>query len=68
MGMADKYDEMKDKTGDAVSGNKDKVQDGMQSAADKADETTGGKYGDQIDKGRDAATDKMDDWGDSTQR
>jgi hypothetical protein len=68
MGMADKFDEMKDKGADAAGGNKDKVQDGMQSAADKADEATGGKYGDQIDKGRDAATDKMDEWGDSNQQ
>ena len=73
MGMSDKFDEMgsdklQDKATDAASGNKDKAQDGMQSAADKAEEMTGGKYGDQIDKGTDAAADKMDEWGDSTQQ
>ena len=48
MGMSDKFDEMgsdklQDKATDAASGNKDKAKDGMQSAADKADEMTGGK-------------------------
>ena len=66
--MADKFDEMKDQAADAAGGNQDKVQDGMQSAADKADEMTGGKHSDQIDKGRDAASEKMDEWGDSTQQ
>ena len=66
--MADKFDEMKDKSADAMSGNEDKVQDGMQSAADKGDEMTGGKYADHIEKGRDAASEKMDEWGDSTQQ
>jgi hypothetical protein len=67
MGMSDKFDEMKDKATDATGEHSDQAKDGMQSAADKADEKTGGKYGDQIDKGMDAASDKVDGMGDSNQ-
>jgi hypothetical protein len=69
--MSDKFDEgsdkLQDKATDAMGEHGDQVKDGMQSAADKADETTGGRYGDQIDKGMDAASDKVDGMGDPNQ-
>jgi hypothetical protein len=61
MGMADRFDETKDKATDAMGGT-DKAKDGMQSAADKADEMTGGRHSDQIDKGQDAHRTSFDEW------
>lgn len=55
MDLGDTFDEMKDKVG------KDKIDEGVDMAADKADDMTGNKYGDKIDKGADMAKDKLDD-------
>ncbi len=48
MGLFDKVKDLADQHADKVEGALDKV-------ADVVDEKTGGKYGDQIDKGVDAA-------------
>jgi MT0933-like antitoxin protein len=61
MGMSD----MVNKAKDALRGHSDKadqgVDKGMDMAADKADDMTGGKHSDQIDKGRDMAADRTKD-------
>ena len=49
------------KAKDMMSGNKDKVKDGVEKAADMVDEKTGGKFSDQIDKGEEAAKDFVED-------
>jgi TRAP-type mannitol/chloroaromatic compound transport system substrate-binding protein len=46
-----------DKAKDMMSGNKDKVKDGVEKAADMVDEKTGGKFSDQVDKGEETAKD-----------
>ncbi len=53
MGFSDFIDKAKD----MMSGNKDKVKDGVEKAADMVDEKTGGKFSDQVDKGEEAAKD-----------
>jgi hypothetical protein len=60
--MADRFDEMKDDASEAMDEHSDRARDGMQAGADKADDMTGGRYGDTIDKGHDAASDKLDEW------
>ena len=57
MGIGDFIDKAKD----MMSGNKDKVKDGVEKAADMADEKTGGKFSDQVDKGEEAAKDFVED-------
>ena len=57
MGISDFIDKAKD----MMSGNKDKVKDGVEKAADMVDEKTGGKFSDQIDKGEEAAKDFVED-------
>lgn len=49
-----------DKIKDTLSGNKDKVDDGIDKAADFADDKTGGKYTDKIDQGAEKAKDVVD--------
>ena len=53
MGFSDFIDKAKT----MMSGNKDKMKDGVEKAADMADEKTGGKFSDQIDKGEETAKD-----------
>ena len=60
MGIVDKAKEM-------LSGHSDQVKNGVDKAADKADERTGGKYGDQIDMGADKMKDGMDSMDDPQQ-
>jgi hypothetical protein len=55
MGIADEFDEMKDKVG------KDKMDKGGDMADDKAEEMTGHKYDDKIDKGSDKLKDQFDE-------
>ncbi|MEN8113776.1 MAG: antitoxin [Actinomycetota bacterium] len=43
-----------------VAGNKDKAKEGIDKAADVADEKTGGKYSGQVDQGADAAKDAVE--------
>ena len=56
-----------DKAKDALNDNKDKIDSdqldgGIDKAGDFADEKTGGKYGEHIDKGQDFAKDKGGDF------
>jgi hypothetical protein len=48
-----------DKAKDALSGQEDKVDAGVEKAGDMVDEKTGGKYGEQVDKGQDLANEKL---------
>ena len=56
MGM---FDNMKDKAEDLAKEHPDQVNEGLEKAGDFADEKTGGKFEDQIDKGQDFARDRM---------
>jgi hypothetical protein len=56
MGIGD----MADKAKDAMGAHKDKLDEGIEAAGDKADEKTGGKYAQQVDKGQDMARDAAD--------
>ena len=48
-----------DKAKDALSGQEDKVDAGIEKAGDMVDEKTEGKYAEQVDKGQDMARDKL---------
>jgi MT0933-like antitoxin protein len=50
-----------DKAKDALSGQQDKVDAGVEKAGDMVDEKTEGKYAEQVDKGQDMAGDKFSD-------
>jgi hypothetical protein len=50
-----------DKAKGMLKGNQDKVNDGVDKAADLADDKTGGKYSDHIDTGAEKAKDVVDD-------
>lgn len=56
MGM---FDNMKDKAEDLAKEHPDQVDEGLEKAGDFANEKTGGKFEDQIDKGEDFARDRM---------
>jgi len=49
-----------DKAKDLASEHEDKVQEGIDKAADMADEKTEGKYSDQIDQGAEKAKDYVE--------
>ncbi len=49
-----------DKAKEALSGHSSQAKDGIEAAADKADETTGGRYSEQLDTGADKARDGVD--------
>ncbi|MEK8171088.1 antitoxin [Streptomyces sp. M19] len=53
-----------DKLKNAMQKSPDKTKQAVDKAADTADKKTGGKYSDQIDKGRDAMNDRMGRGGD----
>jgi len=55
----EKLSQAKDKLEDLVGGNEEKVEEGIDTAADKADEATGGKYDEQIDAGAEKAKDAL---------
>lgn len=57
MGFLDMF---KRKTTDAVDDHGQKIGDGLDKAADVADDKTGGKYSEQIDSGADKAKDTLD--------
>ncbi|MGH9024757.1 MAG: antitoxin [Acidimicrobiia bacterium] len=64
MGLFDRFKRAKDKAGDLVEEHGDKVESGIDKAADFADDKTRGKYSKHIDKGADTAKDaieKLDD-------
>jgi hypothetical protein len=56
MGM---FDNMKDKAEDLAKEHPDQVNEGLEKAGDFADDKTGGKFEDQIDKGQEFARDRM---------
>jgi hypothetical protein len=58
MGITDKFGDMADKAKDALGANKGKVDDAVETAGDKVDEKTGGKYADKVDKAQQAAKDR----------
>ncbi|MDX6277521.1 MAG: hypothetical protein QOJ72_1649 [Nocardioidaceae bacterium] len=65
MGFLDKFKkqgaELKDKATDLASSQNDKIDAGIDKAADLANKTTKGKYDDQIDNVADKAKDGVDD-------
>ena len=50
-----------DKAKDLISENSDKAEQGIEKAGDIADQKTGGKYSDKIDKAEQLAKDKLDE-------
>ncbi|WP_026875609.1 antitoxin [Jiangella gansuensis] len=54
------FDEIKNKITDAVSGNADKVGDGVDKATDFIDDKTGGKYSEHLETADDKARDFLD--------
>jgi phage shock protein A len=48
-----------DKAKDALSGQGEQVESGVEKAGDMVDEKTGDKYTEHVDKGQDMATDKL---------
>ena len=51
-----------DKAKDALSGQQDKVEAGVEQAGDMVDEKTEGKYAVQVDQGQEMAKDKLSDF------
>jgi hypothetical protein len=51
-----------DKAKDALSGQQDKVDAGVEQAGDMVDEKTEGKYAEQVDQGQEMARDKLSDF------
>ena len=60
MGFMDKFKGMFGKGMEAAAGQADKVEDGIDKAADVVDDKTGGKYSDQIDSGAEKAKDLVE--------
>ena len=56
----DKLDELKNKAKAMLSGNRDKIEGGLEKAGDLVNQKTGGKYGDKIDKGLAKAREGLD--------
>ena len=54
------FDKAKDKLADAVDDHADKIEGGLDKAADLVDDKTGGKFGDKIEGGVDKAKDALD--------
>ena len=55
------FGKMLEKAEDLVEEHDEKIKDGIDKAADLADEKTGGKYSEHIDTGADKAHDVIDD-------
>jgi hypothetical protein len=51
-----------DKAKDAMSGQQDKVDAGVEKAGDMVDENTGDKYTEHVDQGQEMAKDKLSDF------
>ena len=64
MGFLDKWKkkapELKEQAADLAASQNDKIDAGIDKAADLADKATGGKYDDQIDSAADKAKDAAD--------
>jgi hypothetical protein len=54
------FDKLRGKAQETVDQQGDKVGQGIDKAADMADDKTGGKYGDKIDTGSEKAKDALD--------
>jgi MT0933-like antitoxin protein len=50
-----------DKAKDALSGQQDKIDAGVEKAGDMLDERTGSKYAEQVDQGQEMARDRLRD-------
>jgi hypothetical protein len=50
-----------DRAKDAMSGQSERVEAGVEKAGDMADEKTEGKYAEQVDQGQEMAKDKLSD-------
>ncbi|MEV0733237.1 antitoxin [Polymorphospora sp. NPDC051019] len=59
MGIADSFKEMADKAVDKLGGS-DKAKEAVETAGDKVDERTGGKYAGHVDKGQEMARDYLE--------
>ena len=57
------FDKIKDKAAEMVGQHGDKAEQGIDKAAEFADEKTGGKYSDKIDQGAEKAKDAMGNLG-----
>lgn len=70
MGLLDRFkghaDELKDKAADLAASNGDKIDAGLEKAADLANKATKGKYEDKIDAAADKAKDAADKLGDKS--
>lgn len=55
------FDEMKDKAKDLLGQHSDQAEQGIDKASEFADEKTGGKHSDQIDKLADQAKERLGD-------
>ena len=64
MGMFDKF---KKKAADMADEHGDKIESGIDKAADFADDKTGGKYSDKIESGTEKAKDFLDDLGEDSE-
>ena len=51
-----------DKAKDALSGQEDKVDAGVEKAGDMVDEKTDSKYAEQVDQGQEMAKDKLSEF------
>ncbi|WP_158850856.1 antitoxin [Saccharothrix deserti] len=60
MGIGDKFDELKNKAKDALGQHGDKADEGIDQAGKLADERTGGKHSEHIQKGTDKAKEGLD--------
>lgn len=67
MGLADKFDEFKDKAADLLGEHGDKANEGVEKAGDFADEKTGGKYSEQVDTAQEKAREGIDKFGQQQQ-
>ena len=59
MGLMDNFDNVADKAKDLASEHSDKVNEGVDKAAEFIGDKTGGKFGDQIDMGADKLKEQL---------
>lgn len=72
MGLLDRFkgkgEELKDKAADLASSQGDKIDAGLDKAADLANKATGGKFEDKIDAAAEKAKDAAEKLGDSSEK
>ena len=66
MGLSDRFKDLRSKAEDAVVERKDQIQQTVQKVGEAADQRTGGKYHDHIEKAGAKATGFVDGLGDQT--